>query len=115
MDRAIRLREIGGPDVLRVERSDPGRPGPKEVRLRQTAIGINFIDIVQGRGASPNCAVSASGLGGEAAGIIEAVGSEVRNFSVGDLVAYANVYGGAYANVSDPADVSSDRCDESPS
>ena len=99
MDCAIRLSEFGGPDVLRVERSDPGDPGPNEVRLRQTAIGVNFIDIVQRRGVSPIALSLPSGIGGEAAGIIEAVGSAVRGFSVGDRVAYANVYGGAYASV----------------
>ena len=99
MDCAIRLSEFGGPEVLRVERSDPGGPGPNEVRLRQTAIGVNFIDIVQRRGVSPIALSLPSGIGGEAAGIIEAVGSAVRGFNVGDRVAYANVYGGAYASV----------------
>ena len=99
MSCVIRLREFGGPDVLRVERSDPGRPGPNEVRVRQTAIGVNFIDVVQRRGVSPIALSLPSGLGGEAAGIIEEAGSEVRGFSVGDRVAYANVYGGAYASV----------------
>jgi NADPH2:quinone reductase len=99
MDCAIRLSEFGGPDVLRVERSDPGAPGPNEVRLRQTAIGVNFIDIVQRRGVSPIALSLPSGIGGEAAGIIEEVGSAVRGFNVGDRVAYANVYGGAYASV----------------
>src|SRR6476620_10700424 len=99
MDCAIRLSEFGGPEVLRVERSDPGDPGPNEVRLRQTAIGVNFIDIVQRRGVSPIALSLPSGIGGEAAGIIEAVGSAVRGFNVGDRVAYANVYGGAYASV----------------
>jgi NADPH:quinone reductase len=99
MDCAIRLSEFGGPEVLRVERSDPGGPGPNEVRLRQTAIGVNFIDVVQRRGVSPIALSLPSGLGGEAAGIIEEAGSGVRGFSVGDRVAYANVYGGAYASV----------------
>jgi NADPH2:quinone reductase len=99
MGCSIRLREFGGPDVLRVERSDPGHPGPNEVRLRQTAIGVNFIDVVQRRGISPIALSLPSGIGGEAAGIIEAVGSAVRGFTVGDRVAYANVYGGAYASV----------------
>ena len=99
MDCAIRLSEFGGPEVLRVERSDPGDPGPNEVRLRQTAIGVNFIDTVQRRGVSPIALSLPSGIGGEAAGIIEAVGSAVRGFNVGDRVAYANVYGGAYASV----------------
>jgi NADPH2:quinone reductase len=99
MGCSIRLREFGGPDVLRIERSDPGHPGPNEVRLRQTAIGVNFIDVVQRRGVSPIALSLPSGIGGEAAGIIEAVGSAVRDFTVGDRVAYANVYGGAYASV----------------
>jgi NADPH:quinone reductase len=99
MNCAIRLSEFGGPEVLRVERSDPGAPGPDEVRLRQTAIGVNFIDVVQRRGVSPIALSLPSGIGGEAAGVIEAVGSAVRDFNVGDRVAYANVYGGAYASV----------------
>jgi NADPH:quinone reductase len=99
MGCAIRLTEFGGPEVLRVEHSDPGHPGPNEVRLRQTAIGVNFIDVVQRRGVSPIALTLPSGIGGEAAGIIEAVGSEVRGVSVGDRVAYANIYGGAYASI----------------
>ena len=99
MDCAIRLEEFGGPDVLRVERSDPGHPGPNEVRLRQTAIGVNFIDVVQRRGVSPIPLSLPGGIGGEAAGTIEAIGSEVHGFDVGDRVAYANIYGGAYATV----------------
>ena len=66
MGCSIRLREFGGPDVLRVERSDPGHPGPNEVRLRQTAIGVNFIDTVQRRGVSPIALSLPSGIGGEA-------------------------------------------------
>jgi NADPH:quinone reductase len=54
---------LGGPDVLRVEHSDPGRPGPNEVRLRQTAIGVNFIDVVQRRGFSAIALSLPSGLG----------------------------------------------------
>ncbi len=97
MAQAIRIHEHGGPEVLRLEAVTVGEPGPGELRLRQTAIGLNFIDVYQRTGLYPTSLPA--GLGREAAGIVEAVGSKVRGFSPGDRVAYALATSGAYADV----------------
>ena len=99
MVHAIELDRFGDPSVLSWRSVSVGRPGAGYVKVRHTAVGVNFIDIVQRRGSSPIPLTLPSGLGGEAAGIIEELGSEVSEFAVGDRVAYANVYGGAYAEV----------------
>jgi NADPH2:quinone reductase len=96
MAQAIRIHEHGGPDVLRLETVAVGDPGPRELRLRQTAIGLNFIDVYQRTGLYP---MSLPGsLGREAAGVVEAVGSAVRGFAPGDRVAYVLATSGAYAD-----------------
>jgi NADPH2:quinone reductase len=97
---AIRLHVAGGPDILRLEEIDLPAPGPGEVRLRQTAIGVNFIDALHRSGRYP--AELPTGLGSSAAGIVEAVGPVTGRrrgpaFAVGDRVAYASVPFGAYA------------------
>jgi NADPH2:quinone reductase len=97
MVHAIGLKKFGDPSVLVWEPVAVGRPGTGYVRVRHTAVGVNFIDIVQRRGVSPIPLVLPSGLGGEAAGIVEEVGAGVSELAVGDRVAYANAYGGAYA------------------
>ena len=96
MANAIRIHEYGGPEVLRLESVTVGAPGPGELRLRQTAIGLNFIDVYQRTGLYP--APLPAGLGREAAGIVEAVGPKVRGFSPGDRVAYVLATSGAYAD-----------------
>lgn len=103
MTRAIRFHETGGPEVLRWETIDKlgaggTAPGAGEVRLRHEAIGVNFIDLYQRSGLYP--VPLPSGLGLEAAGVVEAVGPGVTEFAPGDRVAY--VHGplqpvGAYA------------------
>jgi len=95
MPHAIRIRTHGGPEVLEWESVAEGVPGRGEVLIRQTAIGLNFIDVYERTGLyqSP----LPSGLGREAAGVIEAVGPRVRGFAVGDRVAYASSQPGAYA------------------
>ena len=94
MPNAIRIHSTGGPDVLRWEEIVLGRPGPGEARIRQTAVGLNFIDVYHRSGLYklPLPAV----IGSEAAGIVEEVGSGVREVRPGDRVAYAGVVG-AYA------------------
>lgn len=87
MPNAIRIYEHGGPEVLRWETVDLPPLAPKEVRIRQTAIGLNFIDIYQRTGLYP--LPLPCGLGKEAAGVVEEVGSEVKEFRAGDRVAYA--------------------------
>ncbi|HJV07357.1 MAG TPA: quinone oxidoreductase [Chromobacteriaceae bacterium] len=95
MSHAIRFHQTGGPEVLSYEAVSVGEPGPGEVRLRHTAIGINFIDTYQRGGLYP--VALPSGLGQEAAGVVDAVGSGVENVAVGDRVAYAGGPLGAYS------------------
>jgi NADPH:quinone reductase len=97
MAHAIQIHEYGGSEVLRLEEVTIGEPRPGELRLRQTAIGLNFIDVYQRTGLYP--APLPTGLGREAAGIVEAVGPGVRGFSPGDRVAYVLATSGAYADV----------------
>ncbi|MDB5396307.1 MAG: NADPH:quinone reductase and related Zn-dependent oxidoreductase [Rhodospirillales bacterium] len=94
--QAIRIHETGGPEVLRVEEVDVPRPGKGEVRLEQTAIGVNFTDTYNRTGLykQPLPIV----LGHEAAGIVEAVGEDVQGLKKGDRVAYAGGPIGAYAS-----------------
>ena len=96
MTNAIRIDAVGPPDVLKWQSTDVPDPGPNEVRLRQTAAGVNFIDIYQRSGLYP-LAELPSGIGSEAAGVVEAVGSDVQDFRPGDRVAYAGGPVGAYA------------------
>jgi NADPH2:quinone reductase len=88
MTKAIRIYEHGGPETLKYEDIDIGCVDPSEVRLRHTSIGLNYIDIYQRTGLYPIGELPKT-LGMEAAGIIEDVGSNVKDFKVGDRVAYA--------------------------
>jgi NADPH2:quinone reductase len=94
VSRAIRIHETGGPEVLRWEELGATRPGPGEVLLRQTAIGVNFIDVYHRTGLYPLPLPAV--LGREAAGVVEEVGPGVTEFRGGDRVAYA-LHPGAYA------------------
>jgi NADPH2:quinone reductase len=87
MTHAIRIHRHGGPEVLSWDPVEVGRPGPGQVLLRQTACGLNFIDIYQRDGLYPAGALPAV-LGMEAAGVVEALGEGVGDFAVGDRVAY---------------------------
>jgi NADPH:quinone reductase len=87
----------GGPEVLRYESCEIGAPGPREVLLQQTAIGLNYIDIQHRTGRYPLPRYP-SPIGLEAAGVVEAVGAEVSEVSVGDRVAYSSAPIGAYAD-----------------
>lgn len=91
------VRRTGGPEVIEREVITPSDPAPNEVRLRQTAVGLNFIDTYHRSGLYP--IDLPSGLGTEAAGVIEAVGEGVRDLKAGDRVAYAGGPPGAYATV----------------
>jgi NADPH2:quinone reductase len=95
MVRAVRITRHGGPEVLEITDVAVGEPGPREVRLRHTAIGLNFIDVYERSGLYPN--ELPCGLGREAAGIVEAAGSAVRDLKPGDRVAYVLSTSGAYA------------------
>ena len=92
---AIRFHRTGGPEVLEREPLASGEPGPGEVRLRHEAIGLNFIDTYLRSGLYP--AQLPSGLGNEAAGVVEEVGPEVGDFVPGDRVGYFVAPPGAYA------------------
>ncbi len=95
MSKAIRFSETGGPEVLTFQDVEVGNPDEGQVRLRQTAIGLNYIDTYHRGGLYP--LPLPSGLGLEAAGIVEAVGPGVTHVKVGDRVAYAGGPPGAYA------------------
>ncbi|MDH6247358.1 NADPH2:quinone reductase [Mycobacterium sp. OTB74] len=95
MANAVRFSETGGPEVLRWEELRVGEPGPGEVRIRHHAVGLNFADIYFRTGMYP--APLPSGIGVEAAGVIEAVGPDVPGFSVGDRVTYTGSPLGAYS------------------
>ncbi|MGE5522942.1 MAG: quinone oxidoreductase family protein [Rhodospirillaceae bacterium] len=96
MPHAIRIHEAGGPENLRWEEVEVGEPGPGQVRVRNTAIGLNYIDTYHRNGLYP--VPMPAILGSEGAGVVEAVGPRVKNFKVGDRVAYAQPIG-AYAEV----------------
>jgi NADPH2:quinone reductase len=92
----VRVHEVGGPEVLRYEQIDVGDPGPGQVRLRQTAIGLNYIDVYFRTGLYPAPSLPFT-PGLEGAGVVEAVGEGVTEVKVGDRVAYAAPPIGAYA------------------
>jgi NADPH2:quinone reductase len=96
MSKAIRLYETGGPEVMRWEEVEIGKPGPGEVHLRQTAVGLNFIDIYHRTGLYPLGELPAT-PGMEAAGVVVATGEGVKDLPQGDRVAYAGLPPGAYA------------------
>jgi NADPH2:quinone reductase len=96
MERAARIHQYGAPEVLAVEPVEVTAPGPGEVRIRHKAIGLNFVEVYFRRGTFPVPAFPAI-LGNEAAGVVEAVGRDVRGVAVGDRVAYADGPLGSYA------------------
>ena len=93
MAKAIRIHEHGGPEVLRLEEVDPGTPGPGQALIRQTAAGLNFIDVYHRTGLYPVPSLPAV-IGSEGAGVVEAVGEGVTDVAVGDRVAYSMSLGG---------------------
>lgn len=95
MVRAIRIHEYGGPEVMKFEEVTVGQPGAGEVRIRHTAVGLNYIDTYHRTGLYPVPALPAV-IGMEAAGEVIEVGSGVSELKAGDRVAYANPIG-AYA------------------
>jgi NADPH2:quinone reductase len=97
MAKAIRIHQPGGPEVLRLEDVDVGAPGEGEARIRQTAVGINYIDTSHRTGLYP--LPMPTGIGLEGAGMVEAVGPGVSDLKPGDRVAYAGGPVGAYADL----------------
>lgn len=96
MPHVMRIYEHGGPEKLKWEQVDVGDPGPGQVRVRNAAIGLNFIDTYQRSGLYPMPMPFT--LGSEGAGVVEAVGPKVKELKVGDRVAYSGPVG-AYAEV----------------
>ena len=95
MTYAIRIHKAGGPEVLSWEKVELGKPGPGEVRIRHTAIGLNYIDTYHRSGLYPLPLPSV--IGSEAVAVVEEVGPGVTEFKVGDRVAYGGGPLGAYA------------------
>ena len=96
MTHAIRVHEYGGPDVLKWEEVTVGAPDPGQVKIRQTAVGLNFIDIYHRTGPLPHSRRCRSFQALRRAGVVTAVGEGVRDLKVGRRVAYAGPIG-AYA------------------
>src|SRR5579871_6718997 len=96
MPHAIRIHETGGPEVMRWDEVEVGKPGPGEVLVRNTAVGVNFIDTYQRTGLYPVPLPAV--LGREGAGVVEAVGPKVKDFKRGDRVAYTDP-SGSYAEL----------------
>jgi len=92
MAHAIRVHETGGPEVLRWEEVQVGAPGPGQVRLRQEAVGLNFIDVYHRTGLYPQPLPFTPGT--EGAGIVDEIGPDVTHVQPGDRVAYAGPIGG---------------------
>ncbi|WP_395688905.1 quinone oxidoreductase family protein [Aestuariivirga sp.] len=95
--KAIRFSQTGGPEVMTWEDVEVGAPGPGEVRVRQTAVGLNYIDTYHRSGLYP--VPLPSGLGLEAAGVVEEVGPAVSGLRPGDRIAYGTGPIGAYAQM----------------
>ena len=95
--KAIKIEAAGGPEVMKLVDADAGKPGPGQVQVRQTAIGLNYIDTYHRSGLYP--LQFPSGLGLEAAGVVEEVGEGVTGLTPGDRIAYGTGPIGAYAEV----------------
>jgi NADPH2:quinone reductase len=94
MTHVIRIHQTGGPEVLQWEEANVGAPAPGEVKLKQSAVGLNFIDVYHRTGLYPLALPFVLGM--EASGSVESVGDGVTHLKPGDRVAYASVLG-AYA------------------
>jgi NADPH2:quinone reductase len=95
MPHAIRIHKHGGPEVMEWEEIQLGKPGPGEALIRQTAVGLNFVDCYTRSGLYPQ--PLPTGIGAEGAGVVEAVGAGVADLKPGDRVAYGQSPLGAYA------------------
>jgi NADPH2:quinone reductase len=92
MTHAIRVHQAGGPEVLQWEAVEAGEPGPGQVRIRQEAVGLNYIDVYHRTGLYPQPLPFTPGV--EGAGVVEAVGEGVSGLQIGDRVAYGGPIGG---------------------
>jgi len=96
MTRVVKIEKTGGPEVLKFETIKLDKPGPEEVLIEHKSIGLNYIDTYHRSGLYP--LELPSGIGGEGSGVIKSVGSKVKDFSVGDNVAYAGTPLGSYSS-----------------
>ena len=92
--KVIEIKKFGGPEVLEIKDVKIGKPGPKEVLIKNLSIGLNYIDVYHRTGLYP--IPLPSGIGLEACGVIEEVGSEVNLFKIGDRVSHASMPIGAF-------------------
>ena len=93
--KAIQISKNGGPEVLELKDITLDKPGADEVTIEHKAIGLNYIDTYHRSGLYP--LKLPSGIGAEGAGIIKEVGSNIKEFNVGDKVSYAGIPLGAYS------------------
>ena len=96
MTRIVKIEKTGGPEVLKLETINLEKPASEEVTIEHKAIGLNFIDTYHRSGLYP--LDLPTGIGAEGAGVIKEIGSKVKDFSVGDNVAYAGAPLGAYSS-----------------
>ena len=96
MPKSIIIKKNGGPEVLELQNVEIGSPGPDEIKITNHAIGLNYIDTYHRSGLYP--LQLPSGIGLEAAGKVEEIGSNVKEFNKGDNVAYASMPIGAYSH-----------------
>lgn len=92
MSKVVRVHQLGGPEVLQIEEADVGAPGAGEVRIRVEAIGLNRSEAMYRSGKYPVTPKLPTLMGYEAAGVLEALGSGVQGFSVGDRVCVLPTY-----------------------
>ena len=97
MAKVVKIEKTGDPEVLKIKEVDVKDPPPDHVLIEQKAIGLNYIDTYHRTGSYPLPLPTSIGL--EGSGIIKKIGSKVKDFSVGDSVAYAGVPVGAYADL----------------
>ena len=95
MTRVVKIERTGGPEVLKIENIKISDPGPNDVLIETKAMGLNYIDTYHRSGSYP--LPLPSGIGVEASGIIKKIGTKVKDFSIGDSVAYGGLPIGAYA------------------
>jgi NADPH2:quinone reductase len=95
MPKSIIIKKNGGPEVLELQEVTIGSPGPNEIKVTNHAIGLNYIDTYHRSGLYP--LKLPSGIGLEAAGKVEEIGSNVKEFNIGDNIAYASIPLGAYS------------------
>ena len=93
--KAIQISKNGGPEVLELKDITLDKPGADEVTIEHKAIGLNYIDTYHRSGLYP--LKLPSGIGAEGAGIIKEVGSNIKEFNVGDKVSYAGIPLGSYS------------------